>query len=197
MMAMPERRRYSEAEYLAFELTAETKHEYYQGEILAMVGASYKHNQITANLLVALRQRLRGGPCRPLVNDLRVRVSDAGLYSYPDVLVVCGEPRFTGVQPDTLLNPTVLFEVLSPSTEAFDRGNKFHGYRRLETLQEYLLVSQTVPRIEQFTRLEGGFWRLREVSGLDATLALPSLDCELPLREVYDEVDVAAEPNAG
>lgn len=190
MVSLPERRRYSEAEYLALELTAATKHEYHRGEIIAMVGASMDHNQITINLSTLLHVRLAGGACRVFASDFRVRVSAFGDYSYPDVVVVCGKPRLGEMKPDTLINPAIIFEVLSPSTEAYDRGDKFAAYRTIETLQEYVLVSPAVLRVEQFTRMEGGLWRLREVAGREASLELSSVNCTLPLRDVYDLVEI-------
>lgn len=192
MAALPERRGYTEAEYLALELGAATKHEYHRGEIIAMVGASAAHNQLTVNLTVLLHSRLKGSGCRPFVSDFRVRVSHTGDYSYPDVVVVCGPLQLADVEPDTLLNPTVIVEVVSPSTEAYDRGDKFAAYRTIESLQEYVLVSPTRMRIEQFTRMDGRFWRLQEVAGRDASLELASVGCTLPLREVYDLVAVEA-----
>ena len=125
-------------QYLEIERKAEFKSEYYQGEMFAMSGASYPHIGIVANAVASLHQQLRRGPCRPLSNDMRVRVTATGLYTYPDVVVVCGEPRFLDDTFDTLLNPTVIIEVLSESTEAYDRGQKFEQYRSLESLAEYV-----------------------------------------------------------
>lgn len=190
-MSIAEPTHLSEAEYLTFERTAEGKHEYRRGEVVALAGGSPAHNWITLNIGAELRTRLRGRDCAPFVSDQRVRFSAAGLYAYPDAVVVCGGARFDERYGDTLLNPTVIFEVLSPSTEAYDRGDKFRAYRTLETLREYVLVSQTGPRIEQFTRQENGLWLLREVESLDATLELAALDCALPLREVYERVAFA------
>lgn len=190
MTTLPEPRRYTEAEYLEFERAAETKHEFRDGQIFAMVGASLPHNRITLNIGGELRSRLRGSPCEPFVNDLRVRSSPAGHYAYPDVVVVCGPPRLADPHGDILLNPTVIVEVLSPSTERYDRGDKFHDYRSLASLREYVLVSQTVARVEQFTRQDGGLWLLRELSSRDDSLELPSLGCALPLRGIYERVDL-------
>ncbi|HKV09458.1 MAG TPA: Uma2 family endonuclease, partial [Thermoanaerobaculia bacterium] len=137
-----------------------------------------------------LRQALKRSPCRVCPGDQRVHIPATGLYTYPDAVVVCGEPRFEDERLDTLLNPTLLVEVLSPSTEAYDRGKKFEHYRSIESLAEYLLVSQTEPRVEQFLRQEDGIWLFKAFAGLDATLLLPSLRCAVPLAEIYDKVEL-------
>jgi Uma2 family endonuclease len=185
--------RYTPEEYLAIDRQAPFKSEYRAGEIFAMAGASEEHNIITVNLTVALGSRLRGGPCRPFAADMRVRVGPAELYAYPDVLVVCGERRFADEQRDVLLNPTVIVEVLSQGTEAYDRGDKFTGYRYLDSLQEYLLVAQDRPHVEQYTRQADGRWLLSEATGLEALIQLSSLGVDLPLVEVYDGVTFEAE----
>lgn len=185
---MPERRHWTEAEYLVVERQATTKHEYRQGEIIAMVGASPAHNQITASIIGQLYMQLRGSPCQPLGSDMRVRVSSAGLYAYPDVIVVCGELQVADAYQDMLLNPTLIIEVLSPSTEQYDRTDKFTAYKALDSMREYLLVSQHEARIEQWVRQDGGLWTRHEVSGLAATLRLVSVDAALPLSEVYARV---------
>lgn len=195
-MALPERVLLTEAEYVAFERAADTKHEYRQGEVVALAGASRAHNLITANILAGLVVRLRGRPCETYMSEMRVRVRDAGLYTYPDVVVVCGEPQFDDAELDMLLNPTVLIEVLSPSTEAYDRGRKFRDYRALRSLREYITVAQDEPRAEQFLRREDGRWLWREVASLDDTLELPALGCALPLREIYERVSFPSPPEA-
>ena len=172
------------------ERTSEVRHEYYDGEIFAMVGATEPHALIVTNLVVGLGTQLRGGPCRLYSNDMRVQVADTGLYTYPDVVVVCQPPQFFQVEHrNTLLNPTLIVEVLSESTEAYDRGQKFEHYRRLDSLAEYLLVAQDKAKIEHFTRQPDG-WLLTEAKGLDRVLSLPSIGCELRLAEVYDLVEV-------
>lgn len=190
MTTLPESRRDTEAEYLDFERAAQTKHEFRDGQVIAMVGASTSHNRITPNIGATLHGRLRGGPCEPFVNDLRVRSSPAGHYAYPDVVVVCGAPRLADSHGDIPLDPTVIVEVLSPLTEAYDRGDKFHDYRSIESLREYVLVAQNAVRVEQFTRQEGGRWLPREIASLDATLELASIGCALPLRDLYERVDL-------
>ena len=176
-------------EYLEGERAAEEKHEYFRGEVFAMVGASFAHVTIASNVNASLHSQLKGKPCRPFASDLRVNVSRTGLYTYPDVGVVCGDPEFGDEHHDTLLNPRVLIEVLSPSTEAYDRGKKFGHYRTIESLAEYLLVAQDQPRIEQFTRQASGDWLLHEATGLEASIRLPSIECELKLADVYDRVE--------
>lgn len=178
---------YTPAEYLARERLAETKSEYLNGEIIAMSGASRRHNLIVGNLGSELNQQLRRRPCETYIGDMRVRVTATGLYTYPDVVVACPPIEFEDAEVDTLLNPVVIVEVLSPSTEAYDRGARFRQYRRLESLKEYVLVSQDAPRIERYVR-QGDLWVLSEVSGLDAELALETIACSVRLADIYDKV---------
>lgn len=182
----------SPEEYLAIERVAETKSEYLDGQMFAMAGASFRHNRIIVNLATGLNSALRGGPCQVVVQDLRVRVSPEGLYTYPDVVTVCGEPEFADSHEDTLTNPTLLVEVLSPSTEAYDRGAKFQHYRTLSTLKQYVLVAQEEPLVEVYTRQEGGGWLLREFRGQEATAELTAVNCHLPLVEIYRDLTFAA-----
>ncbi len=184
---------YTAEEYLEFESAAEFKSEYVNGELLAMAGASLNHNLIALNAASELRAQLRRRDCITFMSDMRVKVEDTGLYAYPDVSVVCGEQRFERKRGETLLNPTVLIEVLSPSTEAFDRGAKFAHYRRIPSLMEYLLVSQTEVRVERYTRDADG-WRMTEYTRLDEVLPLPCLGCELPLTLLYERVEFPAAP---
>jgi Uma2 family endonuclease len=180
-------------EYLARERRAETKSEYLRGEVFAMSGASRKHNLIATNVAGELRQRLRERPCEVYQGDMRVRVSPTGLYTYPDVTVVCGEPEFEDAEVDTLLNPKVLVEVLSPTTADYDRGGKFTHYRRLRSLHEYVLISQDRPLVEHYVRQGQDEWLLTEQSSLPDTLVLPSIQCQLPLSEIYLKVRFAPE----
>ena len=201
MSAQPQPRLTPE-QYLEIERAAEIKSEYYNGRMYAMSGASYKHVLITGNLAYRLRNCLEKRPCTVLTSDLRLRVAPGGLYTYPDLVVVCGEPKFADNQADTLLNPLLIVEVLSPSTEAYDRGFKFAQYRTLESLQEYALVSQQEPRVEVFRRQSGGEWLLSESVGLDAACRFDSVDCALALGEVYDKVtfggdEVPSRPSPG
>lgn len=180
--------RYTPEEYLMRERQAEYKSEYLAGEIFAMSGASERHNLIAGNIFAAFHAQLRGRPCRAYVNDMRVKVSTTGLYTYPDVVALCGEPQFDDEQKDTLLNPTVIVEVLSPSTEAYDRGGKFGHYRKLASLAEYVLVSQEESHIEHYVRQPDNQWLLSEASGLQEAVQLPSINCTLALSEVYEKV---------
>jgi Uma2 family endonuclease len=187
MTAPANRVTYTPAEYLARERLAETKSEYLNGEIRAMTGASRRHNLIVSNLSREISGQLRGGPCESYIGDMRVKVSASGLYTYPDVVVACPPIQFEDAEVDTLLNPTVIVEVLSPSTEQHDRGEKFRQYRRLGSLREFILVAQDAPRIERYLR-QGDVWVLSDVSGLDSTLALESIRCTVSLADIYDKV---------
>ncbi|MEI2692254.1 MAG: Uma2 family endonuclease [Anaerolineae bacterium] len=179
----------SSAEYLAFERQSESKHEYFRGELFAMSGASQSHVTIFMNTSHLLVGQLKGRSCRAFGADMRVKVSPTGLYTYPDLVVVCGRPRFADKELDTLLNPTVIVEILSKSTEAYDRGEKFAHYRTLDTLTDYLLISQDRALIEHFTRQADGGWLLTESAGLDGVMPIESIQCQLPLAEVYDQVE--------
>jgi Uma2 family endonuclease len=182
------RRRLTPSEYLAIERWAEQKSEFFNGEMFAMAGASEAHNLIAVNLVGELYRQLRGRPCRTYAGDMRVKVSDTGLYAYPDLVVVCEEPRFEDEHRDTLLNPTLIMEVLSPSTEAYDRGGKFAHYSQLPSLQEYILIAQDRSRVERFRRFEGAEWIFSAADGPGATVHLASIDCDLALADVYDRV---------
>jgi Uma2 family endonuclease len=171
--------------YLDIERQAAFRSQYLAGEITAMAGASYEHNLIVANLVREIGNRLRGGPCRAVSTDMRVFA--AGLYTYPDLIVVCGKPEFTDDKLDTLTNPTVVMEVLSPSTEAFDRGEKSIRYRRLASLTDYVLFSQETFYAEHYVR-QPDAWALTETDDPDAKVAIASIGCELALREIYDGV---------
>jgi Uma2 family endonuclease len=178
-------------DYLALERESEIKSEYLDGEMVAMAGASEEHNLIVLNVLAELRQQLKERPCRAYPSDMRVHVPATGLYTYPDGSVVCGEPRFDRVDVDTLLNPTLIVEVLSPTTESYDRGKKFEHYRALDSLAEYLLVSQDELLVEQFVRQTGGTWLFTATAGREGVVQLPSIGCTLALSEVYDKVPLA------
>lgn len=180
-------------EYLAFERQSETRHEYLNGEVFAMAGASLAHLQIEANVITALSNRLKGRPCQALGSNTRVKVNQTGLYTYPDVVVICGQPQLDDKRKDTLLNPAVIFEILSPNTEGYDRGLKFAHYRTLESLTDYLLVWQTEARIEHFVRQPTDQWLLSEYQGITAIVSLPLIECELPLTDVYDRVEFPKE----
>jgi Uma2 family endonuclease len=193
-MSRPAEQFITPADYLALERQAETKSEYLNGHIYAMSGASLKHNRIVAGLAVAVGAQLRGKPCEPFFGDMRVKVSPTGLYTYPDVVIVCGEPQLEDTHFDTLLNPKVIIEVLSDSTEAYDRGSKFAHYRALESLTDYLLVAQNQPRMEHFARQADRSWRYFVADGLEAEIEIATIDCVLRLAEVYERVTF---PEAG
>ena len=178
-------------DYLALDRASEIKSEYLDGEMVAMTGASESHNLIVLNVLGELRQQLKQRPCRVYPSDMRVHVPVTGLYTYPDGTVVCGEPRFEEIGGYTLLNPTLIVEVLSPSTEKYDRGKKFEHYRTLDSLAEYLLVSQDRFLVEQFVRQAGGAWLFTATGGRDGVVQLPSLGCTLALSEIYDKVPLS------
>lgn len=174
-------------EYLAAERAAETKSEYIDGEVYAMTGASEPHNTISINLVLWLGPQVRSRECNIYTSDLRVRVARRA-YLYPDVVVVCGESQFKDDQVDTLLNPTLIVEILSPSTAAFDKGEKFDMYRSLDSLQEYLLVAQDRCHIIHYVRQGDNTWLLSETRDMSAQLDLPSIGCTLPVADVYRKV---------
>ncbi|MFN8524576.1 MAG: Uma2 family endonuclease [Chloroflexota bacterium] len=184
------RKRYSADEYLALERASPLKHELIDGEIVAMTGASRAHNFIVGDLFVSLRTALRGGPCEVFMSDMRVKVLETGLYVYPDIAVACGEIQMENSHADTLLNPRIIIEVLLPSTEAYDRGAKFLHYRKIGSLQAYVIVSQTAPLIELFTR-QGEMWSLFTLQGLDARLPLAAIGVDVALRDIYERVEFA------
>lgn len=175
-------------QYLEADRAAEFRSEYYDGVMYAMSGASYAHNVINHNFASALGQALRKRGCTVTSADQRVRVSPQRAYAYPDTTVVCGAPRFADDQADTLLNPVIIIEVLSQSTEAQDRGLKFARYREIESLRDYVLVSRLEPRVEKFTRQPDGTWLFSESIGWNAICRFDSLDCDIPLATIYENV---------
>jgi len=185
--------------YLAIDRESEFRNEYYDGRMWAMSGGSYRHAIVIAHLSRALGNALDGGPCGVTSSDVRVRIAPEGLYTYPDIVVVCGEPRFADGRTDTLLNPKLIAEVLSHSTEGYDRGFKSAQYRMVESLEEYAFVWQTEPRVEVFRRQPGGHWLLSESIGLDSVCTLESVNASVTLAEIYDKVafDPAESPTSG
>ncbi len=192
MASLPQSR-YTPGQYLEIDRKADHRSEYVNGEILAMAGASRVHNRITLNVGSMLTAQLRGSSCEPFTSDLRVKSPATGSFFFPDVVVGCAPLEFEDNSLDILLNPTVIMEVLSPTTAADDRSWKFAHYRRLQTLTDYVMLSQFQPFIEHYTRQENQ-WVLTEVAGLDAVLRLPSLGCDLPLSAVYERVEFAPDP---
>jgi Uma2 family endonuclease len=186
----------SPEEYLTIEREAEFKSEYYQGKMYpmegpyAMAGGKRVHSMLKMNFGIELGTALKGR-CIVFDSDLRVRVSPTGLYTYPDISVVCDKPLMLDDHDDVLLNPKLIVEVLSKSTEAHDRGLKFVQYRMIESFEEYVLVSQAEPRVERFRRQPGGQWVLSDTVGLDAVVVLESLECQILMAEIYRNVDFA------
>ena len=188
-MAVQPKTQYTLEEYLELERSTREKHEFFRGEIFDMGGASAVHNLIVANVIGEMRQYFRRKPCQVYPSDLRVKVSPTGLYTYPDVVVVCGQPQFE--QPgETLLNPTLLVEVLSESSEAYDRGKKSEQYRTLLSLTDYLLIAQDRVLVEHYSRQPEERWLLHAANRLEDTMAIASLGCELPLSEIYAKVEL-------
>jgi Uma2 family endonuclease len=179
-------------EYLKIERQAEYKSEYFAGEMFAMAGAVERHNLICWNILGQLYHQMRQRRCRAYPSDMRVRVSATGLYTYPDIVALCGEPKFLDDHRDTLLNPSVIVEVLSPSTEAYDRGRKFEHYRSIESLAEYLLVASDRVHADLYRRQADGLWVLSPAGEPGDTVELPSIGCRLLLADVYEKVDFTA-----
>ena len=175
----------SVAQYLALEKRAEFKSEFFDGEMFAMAGASRFHNRVNENLSLRIGMRLLDGPCQTLSRDQRVEIGRTGLYCYPDLIIVCGEPEYSYLDPDTLINPRVVIEVLSESTERHDRTTKFRHYQQLPSIQEYILVSQDEPMCERFSRTPDGLWVVTSFVGLDATLELASIPIRIPLAEIF------------
>ena len=193
-MLQPNKRFYTVQEYFAMEAVAASKNEYFDGEIFAMAGATRNHNRITVNLVSALNQALNDTPCEAFANDLRVPLEQARYYTYPDVVVVCGETEFAEKRQDTITNPVVIIEVLSDSTKDYDRGTKFAAYRKIPSLREYILVAQDEIHIEDFTKEPDGTWRLREYFENAELLALPALQMTIPVAEIYRRVELTFKP---
>lgn len=186
---------YTLDEYLAREETAVGKSEFYRGQIFAMSGGSPEHSAVGGNIFANLHARLRGAPCRPYNSDLKIRIPANGLTTYPDVSVVCGELQRDPLVPSAINNPSVIFEVLSKSTENYDRSEKFQLYSQLDSFREYILVAQDKPRVERFVRRDDVSWILTNFVGLDAVVELTTLGCSLSLAEIYE--DVTFRPDEG
>lgn len=173
------------SEYLAIERQAEFKSEFYNGEMFAMAGASPRHNFIRENLSVEIGSRLKGSSCRAVSSDQRVHVSRTGLYTYPDLLIVCGSPELDPADDHSIINPVAIVEVLSPSTEKYDRGAKFRNYQQIPSLMEYILVAQDEAVIERFVRQTDGSWGLISFVGPEATLAFTTVPVQIELKDIY------------
>ena len=183
-MATAALNRYTPEEYLALERNAEFKSEYLNGRIIAMTGGSIPHNYIAGNIYAGLLARFSGRSCHVFIADIKVRFGRGINYTYPDVMALCGAPGYGDEHRDILTNPALVVEVLSNSTQAYDRGDKFKGYKAIDSLREYLLVSQDEVKVEHFVR-EGDFWPSTLVTDLDATVELRSVGCTLPMRDIY------------
>ncbi len=176
-------------EYLEQERAAPSKSEYLAGKIYAMAGASEAHNLISINVTGGLWFQFKGRPCKVYNNDMKVFVESTGLYTYPDVVALCGEARFDDKRNDILLNPSVIFEVLSPSTEAYDRGEKFNHYQRISTLTDYVLIAQDKIRVERYQRQTDGSWRYTCHEDSEEVIHFTALECALRLADIYDKVE--------
>lgn len=164
------------------------KHEYYRGRIYAMTGAKEPHNLIASNIIASFHRQLRRKPCRVYPSDMRIKVIRTGLNTYPDVTIVCGPPQFTDAVHDTLINPTVIIEILSASTERYDRGLKFENYRTIDSLHDYVLIAQDHYHIEHYVRQANDQWLLTEAAELDEVIDFQSIECSLSLEDVYEKV---------
>lgn len=196
MMPQPQAR-ISAEEYLAADRAAAEKSEFLNGEVFAMAGVSRPHNLIALNVAAEIRSQLKNRSCEVYPSDMRVRISETGLYAYPDVTVVCGKAEFADDQQDMLLNPVVIVEVLSETTEAYDRGEKFAHYRLLPSLKEYVLIAQDRVAVERYVRHGEGEWLLSDARSLNDEIELASIACRLKVAEVYDKVDLRSVSEGG
>jgi Uma2 family endonuclease len=191
MSAIPKSKNFiSPEEYLQNERLASFRSEYYQGEVFAMAGASFKHTKIVKNFTVLLDNLLKkkGKGCEPFSNDLRIHIPSISLYTYPDIVVVCNEPLFIDNEFDTLLNPNILIEILSESTKKYDMGEKFHLYKQIQSLQYYVLISTTDYQVNVFSKKSENLWEILTINNLDEILKFELLEIELPVRRIYDNV---------
>jgi Uma2 family endonuclease len=189
-MSIQPKRHLTPEQYLEIERQAEYKSEYFNGEMFAFAGASREHNTIVINLILKLAPQLRKRNCEIYSNDMRVKVDATGLYTYPDVVIVCGKPQFEDDEQDILLNPIVIIEVLSPSTESYDRGTKFEHYRTIDTLSDYLLVAQDKIHVENYVRQSDRSWLFSEYKSAEDKFQIESVGCELAVEEIYEKVEM-------
>lgn len=189
-MSTASQRKLTVAEYLAREEQSETKHEYCRGEVFAMAGGTFNHALIAANILGLLKNHLQGSGCLAIGSDLRISAKSIEFITYPDVSVLCAEPQFDPQDRNAVTNPQAIIEVLSPSTERYDRTAKFGFFRTIPSLKLYVLVSQQEARVEVFTRGDNNSWQFSDAVGLNATIQFPPLQCELPLAEIYEGVEL-------
>jgi Uma2 family endonuclease len=196
-MSVPlEKIHYSVAEYLDQERASDIRHEYHDGEILAMACGSVRHSRIASNALIAIGLALRGKPCQPHGSDLKVSIRSQSRFVYPDITIVCGEPQIDprAEQSEAITNPTAVIEVLSPSTQTYDRTKKFQYYRALDSLQEYVLIASDEARIETFCRRDDGSWAFRSWTGLEAQVPIESVSITVHAAEVYAGVEFDSPP---
>ncbi len=180
-------------QYFALEEQAESKHEYYRGAVYAMTGGTARHNLIVANVIALLHGQLRGTPCRVFPSDLRLKIEQTGLYTYPDISVICGAIYFSDGRQDTVTNPILLIEVLSPSTENYDRGKKFEQYRTIETLQEYIVIAQDRVHVEHYIRQDDHRWLLVDFFAVAQVVQARAINCTLPVDLVYEYISFDTE----
>lgn len=188
MMALPEKKKYTPAEYLALEEKAETKSEYWNGEIVAMSGAAIDHQQIVSNLTASLANKLKGR-CRVFPSEMKVWVKKRDKFFYPDITVICDKPEFYKKRRDTIVNPVLIIEVLSKSTASFDKAEKFLSYQSLDSLEEYVLISQEKALVEQYFKRKDGNWVYQATIGMESSVIFPSVKATLTLTEIYDLVE--------
>lgn len=187
-MALPDKKFLTEEEYLEFENTSEVKHEFYNGEIFAMSGASVPHNIIHSNVFIEIGSRLKGKKCKPFGSDLRIYIEKNSLYTYPDISIICGEILKANKPFDSVVNPSVIIEVLSDSTKNYDRGDKFRLYRDIEVLEEYILIDSTSLLVEKFKKQLDGTWVLTVFESIDQTIKIETIQETFDLSEIYNGV---------
>jgi Uma2 family endonuclease len=179
-------------DYLEIERASEFRNDYVNGQIIAMSGESISHGRIKSNVLREISLHLKGKPCEAFTSDMKVKVEGVSPFKYPDVVVVCGKPELYDARKDLLLNPLVIIEVLSPSTEAVDRGEKFDLYQTISSLKYYILIAQDRSSVTVMTRQSNNRWELELITDVNASLVILDLDCEIPLHEIYDRVEFPA-----
>jgi len=189
MSALPKPRKLTTAEYFAFEEASPVKHEFHDGELFAMAGANREHNVIGRNLAGHMFAAMQSGPCQLFLSDQRLEIGLRGTYVYPDMLIVCEKPEYAAANRNTLTNPKVVIEILSDSTERYDRTTKFRFYKAIPSVQEYVLVSQGEPLIESYVRRDDGTWTLKDFVGLDATLELQTVAASVSMAAIYADVE--------
>ena len=178
--------KFTAEEYLQLEKDSPTKHEYFKDEIFAMAGAGPRHNVIFSNLFISIGIQLKGKPCRPYGSDLRIHIPENTLYTYPDVSIICGEIISSKTDPDTAVQPTVLIEILSPSTKNYDRGGKFILYRDIPTLREFIVIDSESISVEAFRINNNGHWELEDYRSIEDILTIPIVNVSISLRELYE-----------